>query len=395
MEVEEKLATLVAAAQFDVCGYGGPRALGPSPLRFIHRAALPGGGSVCLFKVLLTNVCTSDCAYCVNQVGRDIPRASFPPEELAKVFMQLHSRRLVQGLFLSSGLGVNASATMERMIKTVELLRRRYEFKGYIHLKILPGASFDLVEAACRLADRVSVNMEAPTAQHLARLSTKKDLAQGILEPMRWVKKLVRANEKLVPAGQTTQFVVGAAHETDRDILRTTQALYREIELRRVYFSAFRPISNSPLEGLPPASPLRAHRLYQADWLLRVYGFSPQEVELALGERGDLPLRKDPKLVIAEKQPWLFPVDVNRASYEELLRVPGIGPVSAGRILETRREHRIFSMAQLGKMGVATGRAARFVWFQGMLDFEKQMSFLPQLDGIAPPSPLLAGVLGR
>jgi predicted DNA-binding helix-hairpin-helix protein len=281
------------------------------------------------------------------------------------------------------------------MIKTVELLRRRYEFKGYIHLKILPGASFDLVEAACRLADRVSVNMEAPTAQHLARLSTKKDLAQGILEPMRWVKKLVRANEKLVPAGQTTQFVVGAAHETDRDILRTTQALYREIELRRVYFSAFRPISNSPLEGLPPASPLRAHRLYQADWLLRVYGFSPQEVELALGERGDLPLRKDPKLVIAEKQPWLFPVDVNRASYEELLRVPGIGPVSAGRILETRREHRIFSMAQLGKMGVATGRAARFVWFQGMLDFEKQMSFLPQLDGIAPPSPLLAGVLGR
>jgi putative DNA modification/repair radical SAM protein len=395
MGFEEKLATLVAAAQFDVCGYGGLRALEPSPLRFIHRAVLPGGGSVSLFKVLLTNVCTSDCAYCVNQVGRDIPRASFPPEELAKVFMQLYSRRLVQGLFLSSGLGLNASATMESMVKTVELLRQRYQFKGYVHLKILPGASFDLVEAACRLADRVSVNMEAPTAQHLARLSTRKDLAQGILAPMRWVKKLAEAGEKLVPAGQTTQFVVGAAHETDRDILRATAALYREVELKRVYFSAFRPISKSPLENLAPASPLRAHRLYQADWLLRVYGFSPGEVELALGEKGNLPLRKDPKLVIAEKQPWLFPVDVNQASYEELLRVPGIGPVSARRIVEARREGRISSLAQLGKMGVATGRAARFVWFQGMLDFEKQASFIPQLDEMELPSPALAGVLGR
>ncbi|MFQ5996312.1 MAG: helix-hairpin-helix domain-containing protein [Dehalococcoidales bacterium] len=393
MEVEDKLETLVAGAQFDVCGYGGLRRIKPSPLRFIHRAALPGGGYVCLFKVLLTNVCTNDCAYCVNQVGRDIPRTYFQPEELAKLFMQLYTRRLVRGLFLSSGIAANASRTMESMVKTVEILRYRYGFDGYIHLKILPGASFDCVAEGCKLASRVSVNMEAPTIQHLARLSAKKDLYQGILEPMRWVQKLTVADERLVPSGQTTQFVVGAAGETDRDILRTTEALYREIELRRVYFSPFRPVPNSPLEGLSPTYPLRAHRLYQSDWLLRVYGFSPQEVELALGEKGNLTLRKDPKLVIAEKQPWLFPVDVNRASYDELLRVPGIGPASASRIIEARREHSIDSMAQLKKMRVVTRRAVPFIWFRGMLDFEKQASFIPHLDDLDEPTPSLAGII--
>ena len=394
MEAQDKLETLVTGAQFDVCGYNGVRGINPSPGRFIHRAALPGGGSVCLFKVLLTNVCTNDCAYCVNQIGRDVPRTSFRPEELARIFMQLYTRGLVRGLFLTSGVAGSASQTMESMIKTVEILRHHYEFKGYIHLKILPGAPFDCVEESCKLASRVSINMEAPTAQHLAKLSSKKDLYQGILEPMRWVKKLMTTNEGLVSSGQTTQFVVGAAGETDRDILRTTEALYHEIELRRVYFSAFRPIRNSLLEGLPPTSPLRAHRLYQADWLLRVYGFSPQEIELALGEKGSLPLRKDPKLVIAEKQPWLFPVDVNRASYDELLRVPGIGPVSARRIIEARREHSIFSIEQLRKMSVSTRKAAPFIWFQGMLAWEKQGSFLPQLDDVVEETPSLAGVLG-
>ena len=383
MEVEDKLEALVGAAQFDVCGYTGIRHTSSSPLRFIHRAALPGGGSVCLFKVLLTNVCTNvctnDCAYCANQIGRDSRRASFKPEELAKLFMQLYTKRLVRGLFLSSAIAGNASQTMESMIKTVEILRYRYEFKDYIHLKILPGVSFDCVEEGCKLATRVSVNIEAPTAHHLARLSSKKDLYQGILQPMRWVKQLIATNEQLVPSGQTTQFVVGAAGETDRDILATTGALYNEMELRRVYFSAFRPVSGSRLEGLRPAFPMREHRLYQADWLLRVYGFPPQEVELALGEKGNLPLTKDPKFAIAQKQPWLFPVDINRASYDELLRVPGIGPVSAGRIIEARREHSIFSLEQLKKMGALTKRALPFIWFQGMLPWEKQTSFYSSL----------------
>ncbi len=392
MEIEDKLETLSAAARFDVCGYSGSPPAEQSPLRFIYRAVLPGGGCVSLFKVLLTNVCTNDCAYCANRVGRDCPRATFQPEELARIFIQLYERRLVQGLFLSSGIAGNASRTMEKMITTVEILRQRYGFKGYIHLKILPGASFDCVEAGCRLASRVSVNIEAPTAHHLARLSSKKNIYQGIIEPMRWVKKIIASNEMLVPAGQTTQFVVGAADETDRHLLETTEALYRELGLRRVYFSAFKPVSGTPLEDHLPTSPTREHRLYQTDRLLRSYGFSLQEVELALNDEGNLSLKRDPKIVIAQKQPWLFPVDVNKASYEELLRVPGIGPVSARRIVDARREHRINSMGQLRKMRVVVRRAAPYIWFKGMLDWEKQMSFLPQLED-AVPLPELAEVV--
>jgi len=390
----DEVETLVADAQFDVCGYDGRRS-NSFPLRFIHHAALPGRGSVPLFKVLLTNVCTNDCAYCANQIGRDRPRASFQPEQLAKLFIELYAKGLVRGLFLSSGIAGSASRTMESMIDTVGILRHHYEFAGYVHLKILPGASFDCVEESCKLADRVSVNMEAPTAQYLAKLSSKKDLHRDIVERMRWVKQLTAANEKLVPSGQTTQFVVGAAGETDQDLLRTTSALYREMELRRVYFSAFRPVRGSPLEELHATSPAREHRLYQVDWLLRVYGFSLREVELALGASGNLPLGKDPKLVIANKQPWLFPVDINRASYDELLRVPGIGPVSARRIIEARREHSIFSLDQLRKMRVSTKWAVPFIWFQGMFPSEKQVSFLPQLDADSDQkASSLAAVLG-
>ena len=382
MDDLRRLEMLAADARFDVCGYSGKdsRHDSSSPLRFIYRASLPRGGTVCLFKTLLTSVCTNDCAYCTNQVGRDKPRASFQPEELARLFMDLHSRRLVQGLFLSSGIAGSASRTMESMVKTVEILRHSYEFKGYIHLKILPGAPFDCIEEGCKLANRVSVNMEAPTMRHMARLSSKKQLHEDIVERMRWVKQIATKNEGMVPSGQTTQFVVGAAGETDRDILRTAAALYREVELRRIYFSAFQPIADSPLEEHGATPPLREHRLYQADWLLRIYGFSPREVELALGEKGDLPLAKDPKLTIARKQPWLFPVDLNRASYEELLRVPGIGPVSAGRVVAARREYSISSLDQLRKMGVVTRRAAPYTWFRGMLSTEKQMCYLPQLE---------------
>jgi len=364
----DKLGLLGTAAQFDVCGYcntGPSRRSNEFPWHFIHKAAVPGRGTVNLFKVLLTNVCINDCAYCANQVGRDVPRSSFRPEELSKLFMQLHEKRLVQGLFLSSGIGVDPSRTMGAMIDTVEILRRR-RFKGYVHLKILPGASLACVEEACRLADRVSVNMEAPTAAHLARLSSRKDLYNGILEPMRWVKKVISRNETLVPAGQTTQFVVGAAGETDRDLLHATAQLYSDVGLRRAYFSAFRPIRDSRLEGARATPSTREHRLYQSDWLLRIYGFSLSEVELALGRNDKLPLAKDPKLVIAERQPWLFPVDVNNATHEQLLRVPGIGPISARRIIQTRREHTIRSLVELRKMGVATRRATPFLWLKEM-----------------------------
>ena len=372
----DKINALVAAARFDICGCGGG-SMSQSPLGLVYNAALPGGGCMPLLKVLLTNFCINDCAYCVNQIGRDIPRCSFQAEELAKLFMEMRSKNLVKGLFLSSGIGTDPSRTMENMIKVVEILRRRYKFLGYIHLKILPGARFDCVEAACRLASRVSVNIEAPTAYHLSKLSRKKDLLHGILERMEWVRQITSKDNTLVPSGQTTQFVVGAAGETDLDILCAAGGLYRDMGLKRIYFSAFRPISDSVLEGLGPAPPIREHRLYQADWLLRVYSFSPDEVRLALDESGSLSPGRDPKETIARKEPWLFPIDLNMAAYEDLIRVPGIGPVSAKRIIETRRENSISSLGQLKKMRVATNKALPYIWFRGMTNDEKQASFMP------------------
>jgi predicted DNA-binding helix-hairpin-helix protein len=380
-DIDTKLNTLATAAKFDICGYYGPNAERPSPLKYIYKAVMPGGGCRSLFKVLQTNVCMNDCAYCVNQVGRDCPRTGFLPDELAKTFMELYHKRLVQGLFLSSAIAGDATKTQARMVNTVEILRQKYAFKGYIHLKILPGADFSSVEAGCKLATRVSINMEAPTAHHLARLSSRKNILNGIIEPMHWVKKMMSNNEFLVPGGQTTQFVVGAADETDRDLLHTSEALYHEIGMRRIYFSAFRPIGNSRLEGHRPTPPVREHRLYQTDWLLRVYGFSPSEMEMALNAEGNLPLTADPKVTIARQNPGNFPLDVNKASYDELLRVPGIGPVSAQRIVDVRKEHSINSVEQLRKMKIVTRRAMTYLWFKGMLEFEKQASMLPDLDG--------------
>ena len=370
----ERLNYLASAAQFDLCGNCGSPS--KTPLDFIYRADLPGGGSLPVLKVLLTNVCVNDCAYCVNQVGRDISRCSFQPEELARTFMDLHYKSIAQGLFLSSGIGTNVSRTQESMIKVVEILRRRYSFKGYIHLKILPGAPFDCIEEACKLASRVSINIEAPTAQHLSVLSSKKDLQHDIMDRMRFIQSLSTGDRHLAPSGQTTQFVVGAAGEKDIDILSTSESLYNDIGLKRIYFSAFQPVPHSRLEDVLPTPPMREHRLYQADWLLRVYRFSPQEVNLATGKDGNLPLAKDPKLIIAQKQPWLFPVDVNTAPYEELLRVPGIGPVSAKRILQTRKDHSITSLPQLNKMKVTVKWALPFIWFKSMLQEEKQARFI-------------------
>jgi len=268
---------------------------------------------------------------------------------------------------------------MEAMLKTVTILRSpRYDFKGYVHLKILPAARLDCVEEACRLANRVSVNMEAPTAQHMSRLSLKKDLHNDIVERMRWVKQLTTRDGRLAPSGQTTQFVVGASDESDRDILRTTNALYSEVDLRRAYFSAFQPVSHSRLESHAPTPLLREHRLYQVDWLMRVYRYPLREVELALDESGNLPVKRDPKLAIARRQPWLFPVDINSAGADDLLRVPGIGPASAKRIIEARKEHSISSLQQLAKMGAVVKRAAGYIWWKGMIEHEKQLALMPE-----------------
>jgi len=329
----------------------------------IHVSPVGNGKTVRLLKVLQTNICEFDCFYCEHRAGRDVPRTYVSPEELARTFMTLHRKRFVEGLFLSSGITRKIDTMQERMVQTAEILRKRYAFKGYIHLKILPGASHAAVEQTLRLASRVSLNLEAPTPHHLAKLSSRKSFLDDMLTRMVWAKRLKQEHPGLIPAGQITQFVVGAAGETDQDLLTATDRLYGEIGLRRAYFSAFSPIPDTPLDHHPPAPLLRQHRLYQADWLMRFYGFSISE--LVFDERGHLPMAFDPKMAWAIGHPEFFPLEIIRADYEKLLRVPGIGPISANRIVELRRSSVITDARQLTRLGVVMKRAAPYLLLHG------------------------------
>ncbi len=355
----EKLKILGPAARFDIhCpALKKPR----KGLGGVYPSVARGGGIVPIFKVLLTNECISDCAYCPNRADSPIRRATFTPEELARTFDQLYRRGLVRGIFLSSALGTDPRKTMERMIEAVEIIRKKYGFKGYVHLKILPGATKDLVERAMQLADRVSINLEAPSADRLSRLSRHKRLYDHILRAMDWIKEL--SSKIPLRSGHTTQFVVGAAGESDRELLLTVETLLREYGLRRAYFSAFTPMPFTPLEEAEPESPLREMRLYQAEFLLREYGFSASQ--LPFDEKGMLPRNLDPKMAFAKSHPELYPVELSTASYEELLRVPGIGPATAKRLLALRATEGLHSEGDLRRAGVSLRRASPFVTLHG------------------------------
>jgi len=365
MDTVQKIQTLGESAQYDLCNACGAASRTRDELgKWIYPAALPNGKTVRVLKVLMTNVCEKNCYYCAVRASRDVPRTSFSPEELARAFDRFVRADLVDGLFLSSGLCGSASRTMDQMIACVELVRGHYQFDGYVHLKLLPGISEAHIERALQLAHRVSVNLEAPSAERLAAIAPRKDFFQELTEPMRLAKHLIDASGgRLAPAGQTTQFVVGAAGEPDREILDTTATLYRDLDLRRAYFSAFQPVPGTPLDGKSPTPAWREHRLYQADWLLRFYGFSFDD--LIFDAAGCLPRSADPKQTYAQAHPELFPVEVNRASREELLRVPGIGPVSAGRLVQWRRQGTLRDLADLGKAGAVAPRAAPFILLDG------------------------------
>jgi putative DNA modification/repair radical SAM protein len=366
MDAHRKMALLESAAKFDVCAAPGSAQEGiqtrrtnvPAGVTQVYR---PGRGCVSLLKVLMTNECVNDCGYCVNQVGRDIQRTGFRPDELAAYFWQLYESRQVSGIFLSSAIAHDPSTTMERMLKTIEILRKHNNFKGYIHLKIMPGATIDYVEQACRLADRVSINIEAPSSAHLRTLSSRKDLPDDIIERMSWITKFNR-EKGFAPSGQTTQYVVGAAGETDRDIFDSTASLYKQFGLRRAYFSAFRPVPGGRLASNLATPPMREARLYEMDWLFRVYGFAEEEIQTAFEPDGSIALQRDPKVSIALRRMDTFPVDPNKADPWLLLRVPGIGPVTAQRIIQTRSEKSIRSLNDLRLLGVSTSRCAPFVY---------------------------------
>lgn len=365
MDCLEKLESLGQDARFDICTPGGSEGWRrDDPRRWITPTVLPDGRVVPHFKVLLSNACEKDCAYCANRCGRDFQRVSFRPEELAKTFYQMWRAKLVRGLFLSSAVHGNSSLTMERMISAVEILRRKHSYQGYIHLKLMPGVDKATVERAVQLADRVSVNLEAPNPERLARLADKKNFYEELLTPLRWVSEIRDSKGRdLLPLGLTTQFVVGACDERDSEILTTVGALYRELRLTRVYYSAFSPIEDTPLEDHPATPPIREHRLYQSDFLFRHYGFTLED--LVFDQQGNLPTETDPKTLAALHQPERFPVEVNTARREELLRVPGIGPRSASRILQLRCQGAFRSLGDLKNIGALAQRAAPFILLDG------------------------------
>ncbi len=366
MDPVRKLKTLGEAAQYDLCGACGRSSSEsrrrPSPLgRWIYPAALPDGRHIRLLKVLLTNACDNDCTYCANRRSLDRRRISFEPDELARVFVRFWERGLVQGLFLSSALSGDPRRVQDRMLAVLELLRFHHGFRGYIHVKVLPGAGMAQVERATQLAQRVSVNLEAPGAAYLRRVAAEKDYEE-LLRRLQWIKRFLdeRPDKR---GGQTTQFVVGASGESDRDIVALAENLYDTMNLRRVYFSAFQPVPGTPLEGRLPTPLIREHRLYQVDFLFRKYGFRASD--LVYDESGNLPLETDPKTLWARAHPEFFPVEVNRAPREVLLRVPGIGPVTAGRILRGRRQGKIRSLEDLSRLGGNAERAAAYVLLDG------------------------------
>lgn len=365
MDVHQKIQTLGESAQYDLCNACGASTRERDDLgRWIYPTALPNGNTVRVLKVLLTNVCEKNCYYCCVRASHDVPRTSFTPEELALAFDRMHRADLVDGVFLSSAVCAGANRTMDRMIDCVELIRTKYEFSGYVHLKLLPGVSEAHVERALQLAHRVSINLEAPSAERLEVIAPTKNYFDELTKPMRVAKRLMdESGGRLAPAGQTTQFVVGAAGEPDQEILSTTARLYRDLDLRRAYFSAFQPVPGTPLDSLEPTPAWREHRLYQADWLLRFYDFTFDDLIFDAG--GNLPRKSDPKMMYAHAHPELFPVEVNRASRQELLRVPGMGPKSVGRVLQWRRQGSLREIGDLGKAGAVAGRAAPFVLLDG------------------------------
>lgn len=362
MDPQDKLNLLGEAAQYDLCSTAGrPMPDGRDIMRHIAYVQPSHGRPMPVLKVLQTNACAKDCYYCPFRAGRPFRREAFKPEELAHLTAQMYRARIIQGLFLSSGVVGKDDYSMGQIIATAEILRRKYAFDGYLHLKIMPAASDAAIEAALSLADRVSINLEAPNAARLARLTSTKDIDQDLIAPLRRVRELLDQTDQHV--SRTTQFVVGAAGESDWEILTTAYQLYREVGLARAYYSAFRPIPDTPLDGLPRENPRRQDRLYQADALIRRYGFSVEEIGLEVG--GNLPLDEDPKLAWARRHPEQFPIEINTAPRSVLLRVPGIGPVSAERIVRWRRRGKFKSLGDLRKAGAVADRAAPFITLDG------------------------------
>lgn len=376
MNKGKKLEILSDSAKYDRCNYVTPDMenylTGKVKIPGIYHATTTNGCTVPLFKVLMTNKCSNDCRYCINHNKHRFNRVELSPEDLTSIFLDYYQNRYVEGLFLSSGVSQSTEKTMENMIEVTSLLRAKYEYKGYIHLKILPGSSYDLIKRALSLANRVSINIEAATPEGLNELTSTKNYHSDIIKRMKWIKRLLNRDKELAPSGQTTQFIIGATEETDQQILDRANSLYKKLNVKRSYFSPFEPMENTPLESHEEPHPKRTPRLYQADYLLNSYGFDLGE--LVFDDNDNLKLDADPKYYAALSREELFPVEVNLAPYKELLRVPGIGKISAKRIIQARKIGKCFEkLEELKNIGVVTRRAEPFIKlnksYQATLEF--------------------------
>ncbi len=333
----------------------------------IYQAAA-GGRRVPLLKAMLTTACERDCLYCPFRAGRRSRRVTFKPEEMARTFFAVHQTGRVEGLFLSSGVFAGGVHTQDRLLDTADILRQRLGYRGYLHLKLMPGAERDQVLRAMQLADRVSINLEAPNAGRLAHLAPHKGFMDELLPPLQWASDIRRQLPSRLGwqgrwASSTTQFVVGPAGEDDVEILSTVGRLMSQLGVRRTYFEAFSPVPDTPLDGHPAEDPLRQQRLYEASYLLRDYGFDFEE--LPFDARGRLPLDRDPKRVYADQALAESPVELNTADRELLLRVPGLGPRGVGTLLRARRQRRLTDASQLHRLGILAERAAPYITLSG------------------------------
>ena len=374
--VLDKLKILAESAKYDVsCASSGTSRshkkgqIGSAEGWGICHSFAEDGRCISLLKIMLTNNCIYDCAYCINRRSNDLPRATLSVTELVNLTIEFYRRNYIEGLFLSSGVVRNPDYTMERLVKVVKDLRQVYRFNGYIHLKSIPGASQELINEAGLSSDRMSVNIEIPNEQSLQLLAPEKDF-QSVFTPMRYIqqgmlqsaeeRKKYRHAPRFVPAGQSTQMIVGATSDSDKDILHLTSALYKRPSMKRVYYSGFVPVNgyDKRLPALKQPPLVRENRLYQADWLLRFYNFNVDEI--VYDSYPDLDLEIDPKLAWALRHPEAFPVDINRADYEMLLRVPGLGVKSAKMILTARRYSRL-GTSHLKQIGVVLKKAQYFI----------------------------------
>lgn len=358
MDLYEKISILGPTAQYDTCG----------PKDFGQTSNIPGvyeakvGGGVCrLFKVLQSSSCKNNCTYCALRRDRDTPRTTASPDEMAKAFMSAYSRRLVDGLFLSSGIFGTPETTMSRTLDTATILRRKMSYRGYLHLKIMPDSPADTIREAIRLANRISLNIESPTENDLAALSPDKNWKRGFFHTLTMIKGELRKRRAATgkrPPSLTTQFVVGAGSETDASIVKTAHLLYKNFGLHRSFFSAFRPVAGTPLAHKSAASTIREHRLYQTDFLLRQYRFTPWDIPF--DTNGFLPETADPKMLWARCHPEYFPVNLNSAGYWQLLKVPGLGPTSAKKILGLRKIRRIKKVDDLAGKRILVKKLREF-----------------------------------